>query len=255
MSLRVAIPEPTSFDGAYNQRALPQYLAALHSVGLTPIPVPLHESQARVAKLLGSVQGILLPGSRADLEPERYGATRHALCGPADPARTAVDELLIQDAFNLHKPLLAICQGMQSLNVWLGGTLIQDLPSELGSAVNHAPGRDVVAAHMVDVEPGSRLAAMVPAEEPIPIQVNSSHHQAIDRAGDRLRVVARSPVDGVIEGVELQGGDHFVVGVQWHPERSFVVSALSRGVFRGFAQAVEVWKPREVLESVSETVV
>ena len=250
MSLRIAIPEPTSFDTAYNQRALPQYLAALHSAGLTPIPVPLHESPARVAKLLGTVQGILLPGSRADIEPEKYGATRHEKCGPADPARTAVDELLIQEAFNLHKPLLAICQGAQSLNVWLGGTLIQDLPTELGTKVNHAPGREVLEAHELEVVAGSRLAALVAKDGSGPVMVNSSHHQAIDRAGDRLRVVGRSPEDGVIEALELESQDHFVLAVQWHPERSYVASALSRAVFAEFARTVGAWKPRAISESV-----
>ena len=118
MSVHIAIPEPTSSDSAYNQRSLPPYLAALHSAGMTPVLVPLHERQDRVARVLLGVQGILLPGSGYDVDPQRYGETRIAACGPTDAARTAVDELLLQDAFNLHKPILAICAGLQSLNVW-----------------------------------------------------------------------------------------------------------------------------------------
>ncbi|HZB89254.1 MAG TPA: gamma-glutamyl-gamma-aminobutyrate hydrolase family protein [Terracidiphilus sp.] len=255
MSVRIAIPEPTSTDTEYNQRALPPYLAALHAAGLTPIVVPLHERPDRVAKLLSTVQGMLLPGSRYDVDPERYGETRHAACAPADPARTAVDELLLQDAFNLRKPILGICYGSQGLNVWRNGSLYQDLPAQIGSAVNHAPGRDVIHAHPVAVMPGSRLAALVralaPAAEPDAVQVNSSHHQAIHTLGDNLRVAAISPVDGVVEAVELEGPDHFVLAVQWHPERTFAVSALSRAIFAAFAQAAAVWKPRTVEESVA----
>ena len=101
------------------ERSLPPYLAALRSAGATPILVPLHERQDRVARLLAGVQGILLPGCRFDVDPQRYGQERIAECGEPDPARTAVDELLLQEAFSLRKPILAICHGTQSLNVWL----------------------------------------------------------------------------------------------------------------------------------------
>ena len=107
------------------------------------ILVPLHESPARVAKILSTVSGVLLPGSRYDVDPQRYGETPIAACGPADAARTAVDELLLQDAFNLHKPILGVCHGTQTLNVWRNGALIQDLPSVLNTSVNHSPGRTV----------------------------------------------------------------------------------------------------------------
>ena len=138
MSVRIAIPEP-SIDTEYNQRSLPPYLAALQSAGATAIVVPLHERPERVAKILASVAGVLLPGSRFDVDPERYGEAPIPACGPADAARTAVDELLLQDAFNLHKPVLGICHGTQTINVWRNGALIQDLPSVLNTRVNHSP--------------------------------------------------------------------------------------------------------------------
>ncbi len=144
MSVRIAIPEPTSSDSEYNLRSLPPYIAALHAAGLTPLVVPLHERPDRVAKLRATVQGVLLPGSRYDVDPERYGESRIPECGPSDPARTAVDELLLQDAFNLRKPILGICHGAQGLNVWRNGTLYQDLPSQVAPVVNHAPGREVI---------------------------------------------------------------------------------------------------------------
>ena len=252
--VHIAIPEPLSPDygsdaPGYNQQALPQYLAALHGAGVVPIVIPLHESQSRVAKILATTHGVLLPGSRADVDPARYGAARHPLCAPADAQRAAVDELLIQDAFQMRKPVLAICQSVQMLNVWLGGTLVQDIAEELGEQVNHAPGREIAGAHGLSVRGDSMLARMVnEAErhgEPMPLMVNSSHHQAVARVGDRLRVVATSPVDEVVEAVELLpelAGQQWVLGVQWHPERTLTRSALSREIFHRFAQAAEQWQ-------------
>lgn len=257
MTVRIAIPEPTSSDMEYNQRSLPPYLTALHAAGATPIIIPLHEHQDRVARLLENVQGVLLPGSRYDVDPQRFSEDRIPECGPADPARNAVDELLIQDAFNLHKPILGICHGTQTLNVWCNGSLIQDLKTDPnlhaggGTVVNHSPGREVVNAHPVHIAPGSRLAALVPANEPGEPQVNSSHHQAIRRAGDNLRVAAISPADGVVEAVELNSPEHFVLAVQWHPERTYMVSAFSRAIFAAFVHAAQAWRPRHIEESVA----
>ncbi|MGO8710204.1 MAG: gamma-glutamyl-gamma-aminobutyrate hydrolase family protein [Terracidiphilus sp.] len=247
MCVHIAIPEPTSCDASYNERSLPPYLAALRSAGATPILVPLHERQDRVARLLAGVQGILLPGCRFDVDPQRYGQERIAECGEPDPARTAVDELLLQEAFSLRKPILAICHGTQSLNVWLNGSLIQDLKT----AVDHRPGREVVEAHSVRIAAGSRLSGLVPRGSEDEVQVNSSHHQAILVAGDGLEVSAVCPVDGVVEAVELDSPEHFVVGVQWHPERTYTQSAFSRGIFAAFVQAAAVWQPRRVEESVA----
>jgi putative glutamine amidotransferase len=247
MCIHVAIPEPTGTDPAYNQRSLPLYLAALRSAGATPVIVPLHERPERVARLLAGVQGVLLPGSKFDVDPQRYGEDRIPECGESDPARTAVDELLLQDAFNLHKPILAICHGVQNLNVWLNGSLIQDLRT----AVNHRPGRDVVDAHPVQVVPGSRLAGLVPRGLIAEPQVNSSHHQAIRTPGDGLLVSAISPSDRVVEAVELDSREHFVLGVQWHPERTYTGSAFSRAIFAAFVQAATVWEPRQIEESTT----
>ncbi len=257
MSVRIAIPEPTSSDTEYNQRSLPPYLTALQAAGATPIVIPLHERQDRVAKLLENVQGVLLPGSRYDVDPQRFGESRIPECGPADPDRNAVDELLLQDAFNLHKPILGICHGTQTLNVWCNGSLIQDLKTDPAllaegkTVVNHSPGREVVNAHPVQIIAGTRLAALVPADEFAGPHVNSSHHQAIRRVGDNLRVAAISPADGVVEAVELNSQEHFVLAVQWHPERTYMVSGFSRAIFAAFVQAAVAWRPRRVEESVA----
>lgn len=254
MSIHIAIPEP-SIDSTYNQRSLPPYLAALHSAGATPVVIPLHEPQNRVARLLASVQGILLPGSRYDVDPERYGEDRIPECGEADPARTAVDELLLQDAFNLRKPILGICHGAQTVNVWRSGSLVQHLQTP----VNHSPGREVVEAHPVSVAEGSRLAAILGTVDPSVAssgtlsepKVNSSHHQAIRVPGNNLLVSAVSPVDGVIEGVELDSPSHFVVAVQWHPERTYTQSAFSRAIFASFLKEAEAWEQRQSEDAVA----
>lgn len=266
MTVHIAIPEPTSSDPAYNARSLPPYLAALHSCGVTPVLIPLHERQERVARLLLGVQGILLPGSGYDVDPQRYGEDRIAECGETDPGRTAVDELLLQDAFNLYKPILAICHGAQTLNVWRNGTLIQDLETVLNTPVNHRPGRDIVEAHLVTITPGSHLETLHSTTMGAPglqrdlgkhdshwmqSYVNSSHHQAIHQVGDNLRVAAVSPADGVIEAVELDSTDHFVLGVQWHPERTYSVSPLSRALFTAFVHAAESWQPRRIDDPVA----
>jgi putative glutamine amidotransferase len=247
MVVRIAVPEPTASDPEYNQRALPPYVGALKAAGAEPVVVPLNEPQEKVARLLAGVQGILLPGSRFDVDPQRYGEARTPECGADDPARAAADELLLQDAFNLRKPILAICHGTQTLNVWRNGSLIQDLKT----AVNHRPGREVVEAHPVRIAQGSRLTQILAAAGNAEIPVNSSHHQAIRKAGDNLRVTAVSPGDGVIEAVELDAANHFVVGVQWHPERTYEQSSFSRAIFSAFVRAAAGWQPPQVEQPVS----
>jgi putative glutamine amidotransferase len=251
MTVRIAIPQPSS-DADYNERSLPPYFAALKAAGAEPVLVPLDEAPAAVAHLLASTNAVLLPGSRFDIDPERFGQSRIPECGPADPARTAVDELLLQDAFNLHKPILGICHGAQGLNVWCNGSLFQDLPSQTQTPVNHTPGRTVSDAHPVQIAPGSKLAAILPPGEPAQPPVNSSHHQAIHTVGDNLRVSAVSPADGVVEAIELDSADHFVLAVQWHPERTYDVSAFSRAIFATLVDAAANWRPRPVQESVAK---
>ena len=272
--VHIAIPEPTSpqfvpDSAAYNQRSLPQYLHSLISAGATPIPVPLHESPQRVARILSTCHGILLPGSPADIDPQTYGQLPQG-SEPPDPARAAVDELLLQDAFNLHKPILAICQGLQALNTWRNGTLIQDIPTQIGSAVNHSPGREILDAHPIQVTPNTRLSSILESVRvphvshlrhgsdarqtgALAERVNSSHHQAIQTPGDNLTVSAISPQDNIIEAVELHSAGpnaHFVLAVQWHPERSYNQSAFSRAIFHAFVQAAQSWTPRKIEESV-----
>lgn len=240
---RIAIPEPTSTDAAYNQRSLPQYIRAVEEAGGIAVPLSL---QALQASELSSCAAILLPGSPADVDPLLYGQQAMKECAARDEAREAADNLLLRDAFDQGKPILGICYGLQSLNVWRRGTLVQDLPHPDEAKVNHQPGREVQNAHPVLVTPDSRLSRIVPEASmqgsgDIKIPVNSSHHQAIDRPGERLKVAAISPVDGVIEALEGADPQQFVVAVQWHPERSYENSAASRALFSAFVEAARAW--------------
>ena len=193
-------------------------------------------------------QGVLLPGSSADVDPQKYGAERNVATNPGDKLRDQADELLLQDAHNMRKPILAICYGMQSLNVWRTGTLVQDIPTLVKTKINHSAGREVPKAHTVTVDPVSNLAGILanssceqinvtPELKPIAIAVNSSHHQSVEKPGDGLRVVARCPDDNVIEAVEGTHPGHFVIGVQWHPERGIDDDAPSQALLNAFVKA------------------
>lgn len=255
---RIAIPLPTSTDPEYNARSWPQYAAAVRESGGEPVEVPLSATPVEIARLVTSCQAILLPGSPADVNPHKFGAEPELETSPADLPRENVDELLLQDAHNLHKPILGICYGIQSLNVWRSGTLVQDL---LPMPVNHRAGRAVVVAHSSLVAPDSLLAGIVrrsPDAEQLPpsqggyvrIPVNSSHHQAVGAPGDGLKVAARCPQDAVIEAVEGTQPGHFVLGVQWHPERTYTESPASRAIFQRFVEEARNWKPRTISESI-----
>jgi putative glutamine amidotransferase len=258
MKPRIAIPLPTSTDLAYNQASWRQYAAAVQRSGGEAVAIPLHRSPTEIANLINTCRAVLLPGSPADVNPHKYAQERIPECAPPDNPRENVDELLLQDAHNLYKPILAICFGLQSLNVWRGGTLIQDLTI---LPVNHSAGSSVAIAHSVAVAPGSLFSALLsqqeaPEQQGYPrLPVNSSHHQAIGVPGDGLRVSARCPQDAVIEAVEggqaTEGtGIHFVVGVQWHPERSYDISATSQALFQRFVAEASVWTPRPIHTSV-----
>ena len=244
---RIAIPEPNSQDSEYSARSWPQYAQAVEAAGGLAVKVPLSASPATVAQLVASCEGVLLPGSPADLNPQKYGEDAIPACNPADPAREAVDELVLQDASNLYKPLLGICYGFQSLNVWRGGTLLQHLTT----AINHEAGRTVTDAHLVEIEAKSRLRRLLGLGTRGTLSVNSSHHQAVGILGDGLVRAAWSPDDGVVEAAEGHG-DQFLIGVQWHPERTYTENRAAQGLFQAFVDAAAVWEPRMISESVAD---
>ncbi|HEX4312184.1 MAG TPA: gamma-glutamyl-gamma-aminobutyrate hydrolase family protein [Acidobacteriaceae bacterium] len=242
---RIAIPEPNFADREYSERSWPQYARAVQLAGGEPVKVQLQDSPAKVAQLVASCEGVLLPGSPADVNPQKYGEEADHDCAAADPAREAVDELLLQDASNLYKPLLGICYGFQSLNVWRGGTLLQHLKT----AVDHTAGSAVAEAHAVEVDVRSRLRRILGLGSRSTQMVNSSHHQAVGVLGDGLVRAAWSVDDGVVEAAEVHG-DHFLVGVQWHPERILDESKAAQCLFQSFVDAAAAWEPRMISESV-----
>jgi putative glutamine amidotransferase len=235
---RIAIPEPCSYDPEYSGRALPAYLRAIEDAGGEPVVVPLQSPPEEIARLITSCSAVLLPGSKADVDPQKFNAEAHPKTAPADPRRDAADELLLQDAYNLRKPVFGICYGLQSLNVWRTGSLVQHIESK----VNHSPGSKVEVAHKVIVVADSLLAKeILHGKNSAEVPVNSSHHQSADVIGDGLRAVAHCAEDGVIEAIEGTVAGHHVLAVQWHPERTFGSDSFSSNLFRAFVHSAREW--------------
>lgn len=244
---RVGIPYRTRKEELTGQHAkLDRYLEAVRRAGGEAVPVSLESSVEDVRRLASTLDAVVLSGSPADVDPSRFGASRDPKCAEPDADRERVDFALLEHCFAEQKPVLAICFGIQSLNVFLSGTLIQDIPSELSTPIDHDrddEGGSAETFHSVQVEPGSKLAQLAGKGEAL---VNSSHHQSIGKVGRNLRVTSRAS-DGVIEAVEWTGDANWVVGVQWHPERMVETDSLSRAVFRDLVSAAAA---RKTLASV-----
>lgn len=213
-----------------------RYLRAVTLAGGETIPISLQLSRDEARKIAQTLDGFLLPGSGADVNPELFGAHRHPKTAERDQNRERIDFTLLEHAMGTGKPVLGVCYGLQSLNVFLGGTLVQDIADELGSTIEHDwEGRQSGMPepfHIVGIEAESELAKLAGAAE---IRVNSSHHQSIRDAGRELRVVARAG-DGVVEAVEFSGDETWIRGVQWHPER-ILENSVSATLFAQFVSA------------------
>ena len=202
------------------------YVRALESAGLVPLAVPTMLAPDHAAAALVAVRGLVLTGGE-DVAPDRYGAMPHPRLGDVDPIRDEAELALIAAARKRRLPILAICRGIQILNVALGGTLYQDLESERPGAVPHAGDQ---SHHGVHVQPGSLLERTLGTQS---ATVNSRHHQAIRDLAPGLTAVAWAE-DGVIEAAEpAEAGAPWMVAVQWHPE-----DLTERALFDGFARAV-----------------
>jgi putative glutamine amidotransferase len=249
MRPRIAIPIPHSGNAEYAGRALPQYEQAVSQAGGDPVRIPLDQTQSEAKRLIESCDGVLLPGSEADVDPAKYNAARHPKTATPDVKRYVVDELLLEDAYKMRKPVFGICYGLQILNVHCAGSLVQHIESQ----INHEAGRKVPIAHDVSVEEKSLLGEIVAAAggNLARLPVNSSHHQSADVAGDGLRIVSRSTEDGIVEAVEGTSPDHFVLAVQWHPERSVDLDESSRALFQAFVKAAEVRREELATKTVS----
>jgi putative glutamine amidotransferase len=209
------VPWRTSTEEVHGRRQPSQkYLRAVEQAGGEAVEISLALSSADVARIAESLDGFVLPGSPADIEPRRFGSARHPREAPPDKPRERTDDALLDHAFATGKPVLAICYGAQLLNVHRHGTLVQDVPSEVPGARDHDGGAGLEeSVHPIRIE-SERLANLAGSSR---AHVNSSHHQAVRSAGQGLRVAARAP-DGIVEAVEWTGPG-WVIGVQWHPER------------------------------------
>jgi len=210
------------------------YTAALADVGLVPMVLP-PVSPSMAAASLVDVAGLVLTGGE-DIDPARFGQEKHPANGEPHAARDGYELALAHAAAERRIPTLAICRGAQIMNVALGGTLVQDIPSQHASSIDHAPqGKRGQRTHDVNIETDSRLARIVGTTS---ISTNSSHHQSIDQVGRGLRVVASSP-DGIVEAIEPSDPAWWMVAVQWHPEElTATPEDWDRRLFAAFADAV-----------------
>ena len=215
-----------------------RYVEALRNVGGLPWLIPLlpHDPDTMQA-IFERLDGVFLTGG-VDVDPTRYGEAKTALCGATDPDRDAVELMLLRHALAAKLPVLAVCRGIQIVNVALGGTLYQDLSAQVPASMKHdyfptavSPSRSYLA-HDIRVAPGSRLGDILGATA---APVNSMHHQAIKTLARGLRPTAHAP-DGVIEGVEGTG-DQYLVAVQWHPEELAETQPGMGRLFTSFASA------------------
>jgi putative glutamine amidotransferase len=207
------------------------YEASVRRAGGDPVILDWSVLVSGVDALSG-VDGVLMTGG-PDVDPAAYGEERHqAVSSLAPAARDRFELELARAALEKNTPLLAICRGMQVLNVAAGGSLVQDIPSSMPDALPHQVSEPKNAiAHAVLIAPGSRIAELLAASE---ARVNSRHHQAVKQVGAGLHVTATAP-DGVIEGLEKPGG-HFCVAVEWHPE-NFVETGEFLPLFEGLIRA------------------
>jgi len=229
---RVGVPWRTVAEESANKRgAYEHYLNAIREAGGEPVEVSLRLPEEELRQLARSLDAVVLTGSPADVDPQRFGSARHPAAARPDPDRERTDITLLDCSMAAGKPVLAICYGAQILNVHLGGSLLQDIPSEVQTTIDHdrdEEGHDEL--HAVRIEGGHLAEVAGQAVGAGEAQVNSSHHQAILQPGRGLRVTARAP-DGVVEAIEWEGGRDWVVGVQWHPER-MRGDALADALFR-----------------------
>jgi putative glutamine amidotransferase len=231
---RIGVPWRTAAEEAANRRAkIDKYLHAVERAGGEAVLLSLASGSETLKREAENLDAFLLTGSPADVDPAHYGAKRHPAAADADASRERTDFALLENALSAGKPVLAICYGIQSLNVFLGGSLVQDIPTELGTKICHSPEEDELpgggeapdAMHGASLDPGRVFTLSGAAQA----EVNSSHHQSVLELGRGLRITVRAP-DSVVEAVEWADNSNWVVGVQWHPER-MTADALAQALF------------------------
>jgi putative glutamine amidotransferase len=223
---------PTRFqDNGQSVGKIRQYLEPILWAGGLPVMIPTFAPLSVTMEYVERLDGILLPGSSSDIDPARYGQAPHPHLGKIVSEREVLDLSLLQYSEDAKLPVLGICFGAQSLNVFRGGTLIQDIPAIVSAPVFHDDHEEPPkpARHIVRIRKDSLVARLAESDQ---VEVNSFHHQSVGEVGSNLQVVATAP-DGVVEAIE-DPGERFVVGVQWHPERGFQDDPFSRALFKAF---------------------
>jgi putative glutamine amidotransferase len=208
------------------------YLDAVLWAGGLPLLIPSTGDPAVTREYVERIHGVLLPGSPTDIDPGRYGAVPHEKLGKLYPEREATDLAILDLVEKNNLPVLGICFGVQSINVHRGGSLVQDIPAIISNPLKHdEDDGKPPARHMIRVAEDSLIGRLAGRPD---VEVNSYHHQSVERPGNNLRSVAFSP-DGVIEALEDTTG-RFVIGVQWHPERGWKEDPLSKRLFSTFIE-------------------
>ncbi|MDQ2921335.1 MAG: gamma-glutamyl-gamma-aminobutyrate hydrolase family protein [Acidobacteriota bacterium] len=210
------------------------YSEAVEAAGGVPVHISLIPRREYISAIMDGLDGMLLPGSDSDVDPLRYGAEPHARLGSVVTIKDETDLLVLEEIDNRGMPLFAICFGMQVLNVFRGGTLIQDIESQVPRAIKHEQGvpRDR-PSHNIKLAKSGLLSSLVKGER---VVVNSHHHQAIDKVGSNLVATAWTS-DKLIEAIEDPRPETFVLGVQWHPELGWMQDLLSQALFDRFIAA------------------
>lgn len=223
-----------------------RYVDVLTQAGALPWVVALTRDMATLRAVYERLDGVFLPGG-VDMDPSTYRESKLAVCGPTDPDRDRVEIALVQWAMAERKPLLAVCRGVQVLNVAAGGTLYQDLEHWTADPIKHdywpsdGHHRDDLV-HEIRVERGTQLASIMGAGVST---VNSMHHQGVKTLAPSLVPNAYAP-DGLIEGVEGRD-DAYLLGVQWHPEELVEQAQSARRLFESFIEAAAAHEPEVVV--------
>lgn len=215
------------------------YVEAIMAAGGIPVGLPLVADRDYAARVAEIADGILLPGSLTDVDPKYYSAEESPYFGLKGQEREESDFFLLEKAVERKLPVFGICYGHQSLNVFCGGSLYQDIPHDLQSNVLHwqeEPYNKPI--HTVRVEENSIVHRIFGKSE---IDVNSIHHQGVKTVGPNLRATSFSP-DGVVESYENKNGGQFLLGVQWHPERMWRDFPTQAALFQEFVDAARKWR-------------
>ena len=211
------------------------YSEVLEACGGIPVHLGLIPKLEYISEAMADLDGVLLPGSNTDVDPQYYGEEPHPKLGTVIPEKDDTDRLVLAEIERRNLPLLAICFGMQALNVFRGGTLIQDIESQVKGCIKHEQGMPATRiSHSLKIDKGSILSSLAAAKSAKgAIRVNSSHHQAISKVGKNLKAVAWAK-DGVVECIEETRKGKFALGVQWHPELTATRDPFSREIFELF---------------------